>query len=128
MSFTVAIGSHRLELRAACFGARGNASRIDEESWQFDAEGGIAIFLLGDDAEDGTFLARAALDPAWETTFFDDRWHQLALRARNGELELLLKLECAGAPIPAFDAATGDGDAFESAAGPALWLTVQPAR
>ena len=126
--FTIALGEQLLVLRVSCFGARGGAEPVDEGVWRMNAEEGVAIFLLGDDAEDGAFLERLAHDEAWEATFYDDRWHQLALTDRAGAFELMLKLEQPGAPIPAAGASPEDGDAIEEALGPALWVTVQPAR
>lgn len=127
MPLTITFGPHRLDLRVTCFGARGAAEPTDEDTWRVDANEGVAIFLLGDDAEDGSFLARVAHGGEWETDFYDERWHQLALRDPSGDVNLLLKLEPAGAPIPAGQTFGGGGEALEVAAGPALWLTIRAA-
>lgn len=131
MAFAIAFGEQLLVLRVSCFGVRGDAEHVETLEggvWRMSAEEGVAVFLLGDDAEDGAFLERLAHDDDWEATFYDEGWHQLALTDRAGAVEVMLKLELAGAPIPAAGASPGDAEAIEEALGPALWVTVQAAR
>lgn len=134
MALTLVLGNERLVLRVRCFGGRAGALRVDdpleeeggeEATWTVPLEEGIGIFLLGDDAEDGTFLARAATEGGWEVSFYDDDFHQLALQSASQSLEVLLKLEGAGAPVPSDPRTGAAASALEIAPGPALWVTVR---
>ena len=126
MGSFIDIGGLPLRLRAHFFGARARG-RVVDDGWTIDLEDGtgVGIFLLGDDDEDGAFLARFDGGDAWSTEFYDADWNQLALRDRQGLFEVLLKLEFPGAPIPAEGSAPGDEDHLETAPGPALWVTVR---
>jgi len=120
------IADRPLRVRVTCYGGRGAARERDDGAWTIDLEDdlGVGIFLLGDDDEDGAFLEHLDPGPHWERVFHDPEWHQLALRDAGGEVQVLLKLELPGAPIPA---ATANDDGVwpvEEAAGPALWVTV----
>ena len=122
----ITIADRPLRLRVACYGGRGAARELDDGSWTIDLEDdlGVGIFLLGDDAEDGAFLASVETGAHWEPVFHDPEWNQLALRDDERSVQVLLKLELPGAPIPS---ATADDDGvcpLEEAAGPALWVTV----
>jgi len=85
---------------------------------------GVGIFLLGDDAEDGAFLERLDEGPHWERVFHDPEWNQLALRDDERGVQVLVKLELPGAPIPSATANEDGVCPLEEAAGPALWVTV----
>ena len=125
MPLTILLGDHVLRLRVSCFGARGGAVALDDDTWALPADEGVGIFLLGEDGDDGAFLARVSSDERWEVEFYDEAWHQLALRDHAGSCDVLLKLEPPGAPIPAAGAEPGDEDALEVAPGAALWVTVR---
>jgi hypothetical protein len=120
------IADRPLLLRVRCYGGRGAARERDDGTWTIDLDDdlGVGIFLLGDDAEDGDFLERLDPGPRWERVFHDPDWHQLALHDDEHAVQVLLKLEFPGAPIPS---ATPNDDGvcpLEEAAGPALWVTV----
>jgi hypothetical protein len=121
MRMTLVIEGEVLELQAACFGARGSG-RKRPGGWTIDLEGGVGtgVFLLGDEDEDAAFLGRIEDDATWRVVFRDLDARQVALQSTATGLELLLKLEDAGAPI----VAEGDPATLEVAVGPALWVTV----
>lgn len=125
MALVLSIGGYPLVLRASCFGGRARA-RSFGDAWTVDLEdgAGVGIFLLGDDAEDGTFLARFDGDAIWSVDFYDADFNQLALRDTQNRFEVQLKLEAPGAPIPAAEAPSSEETFMEAAAGYALWVTV----
>jgi hypothetical protein len=126
MASIIDIDGLSLRLHAHFFGARARGRAV-ADAWTIDLEDGtgVGIFLLGDDDEDGAFLARFDGGDTWSTEFYDADWNQLALRDRQGRYEVLLKLEFPGAPIPAEGSVPGDEDHLEVAPGPALWVTVR---
>ena len=142
MAIVLSIGGYPLVLRASCFGGRARARSLGD-AWTVDLEdgAGVGIFLLGDDAEDGTFLARFDGDAIWSVDFYDADFNQLALRDTQNRFEVQLKLEAPGAPIPApspppipapspapipaAEAPSGEETSMEAAAGYALWVTVR---
>ena len=134
MALVLSIGGYPLVLRASCFGGRARA-RSFGDAWTVDLEdgAGVGIFLLGDDAEDGTFLARFDGDAIWSVDFYDADFNQLALRDTQNRFEVQLNLEAPGAPspaaspapIPAAEAPSGEETSMEAAAGYALWVTVR---
>lgn len=130
MALVLSIGGYPLVLRASCFGGRARARSLGD-AWTVDLEdgAGVGIFLLGDDAEDGTFLARFDGDDNWNVDFYDADFNQLALRHAKDSFEVQLKLEAPGAPIPALIPAagtpSGEETSMEAAAGYALWVTVR---
>jgi hypothetical protein len=123
---SLTIADRPLRLRVACYGGRGAARELDDGSWTVDVEDdlGVGIFLLGDDAEDGAFLEHLEEGTRWERVFHDPEWNQLALRDDERSVQVLLKLELPGAPIPSATANEDGVCPLEEAAGPALWVTV----